>query len=261
MYSAFSFGCKALLPIIIIPSEKSSQSFRFTQDGLKLAKCTPHQHLDSINHPIHIFKLFDWVNEGQNDMDYFRQCSCLEINPCVLFFIISLTLSKLSQLPNLELDNGSVRTKKSANGMHKTDNNCSFIREMVEKLLYPRVKLKLGLLFTSALRASVNSKPRLNFTSGTIIFHYSLMSSQYLYNIPHNRQVPVLWSKEYIKEYIHADRSGARTYNSDGLVVMKTCAFSARSRVLTRGCSIMNKRIMIYVIAGIYNKSIGYGSV
>ena len=71
-------------------------------------------------------------------MDYFRPCSYLETNPCVLVFTISLTLSKLSQLPNLELDSllsrfyGSVRTKKSMNGMYKTNIDCSFIRWMVE---------------------------------------------------------------------------------------------------------------------------------
>ena len=27
-------------------------------------------------------------------MDYFRQCSCLETNPCVLVFTISLTLEE-----------------------------------------------------------------------------------------------------------------------------------------------------------------------
>ena len=45
---------------------------------------------------------------------------------------------KLSQLPNLELDSllsrfyGSVRTKKSMNGVYKTNIDCSFIRGMVE---------------------------------------------------------------------------------------------------------------------------------
>ena len=28
-------------------------------------------------------------------MDYFRQCSCLKTNPCVLFFAISLTLEEV----------------------------------------------------------------------------------------------------------------------------------------------------------------------
>ena len=37
----------------------------------------------------------------------------------------------------------------------------------------PEVKLNLGLLFTEARRAEVNSRPRLSFTEGTIIFHHS----------------------------------------------------------------------------------------
>ena len=55
-------------------------------------------------------------------MDYFRQCSCLEINPC----------------PNLELAYLiSVRTKKIYEWgvyprMHKTNIDCSFIRGMLE---------------------------------------------------------------------------------------------------------------------------------
>ena len=71
-------------------------------------------------------------------MDYFRQYSGLETNQCVLFSTISLSLSKLSQLPNLELDSvlsrfyGSVWTKKSMNGVYKTNIDCSFIRGMVE---------------------------------------------------------------------------------------------------------------------------------
>ena len=104
-------------------------------------------------------------------MDYFRQCSCLETNPCVLVFFISLTLSKLSQLPNSKLDGlfsrfyGSVRTKKSMNGVYKTNIDCSFIRGMVENYCtlgktQPWPTIHLG------LRASVNSRPRLSFTSG-----------------------------------------------------------------------------------------------
>ena len=72
-------------------------------------------------------------------MDYFRQRSCLETNPCVLVFTISLTLEEaVTELPNLELDSlfsrfyDSVRTKKSMNGVYKTNIDCSFIRGMVE---------------------------------------------------------------------------------------------------------------------------------
>ena len=41
------------------------------------------------------------------------------------------------------------------------------------KMIVPSVKFNLGLLFILALQASVNSRPRLNFTTGTIIFHHS----------------------------------------------------------------------------------------
>ena len=97
---------------------------------------------------------------------------------CVLSFIISLTLSKLSQLPNLELDSllsgfdGSLRTLKIYKWVYKTNIDCSFIQGMVEN--YCTVgKIQSGLLLTLALRASANSRPRLKFTLGTIIFHHS----------------------------------------------------------------------------------------
>ena len=46
------------------------------------------------------------------------------------------------------------------------------MRGMVENYC-PKVKLNLGLLFTKARRAEVNSRPRLSFTEGTIIFYHS----------------------------------------------------------------------------------------
>ena len=54
-------------------------------------------------------------------MDYFRQYSCLETNPCMLFLTTSLPHEEAQT--NLELDSllsrfyGSVWTKKSMNGM------------------------------------------------------------------------------------------------------------------------------------------------
>ena len=55
-------------------------------------------------------------------MDYFQQRSCLETNPCVLFFTISLTLegtrrNSIAYFPDFT---GSVRTKKAMNGVYKT---------------------------------------------------------------------------------------------------------------------------------------------
>ena len=49
--------------------------------------------VDSIIHPIHRFKSSDWLKEAHMT-DYFRQCSCLETNPYVLVFTISLTLEE-----------------------------------------------------------------------------------------------------------------------------------------------------------------------
>ena len=57
---------------------------------------------------------------------------------CVSFYYFPWLSKKLSQLPNLELDSlfsrfyDSVRTKKSMNGVYKTNIDCSFIRGMVE---------------------------------------------------------------------------------------------------------------------------------
>ena len=76
----------------------------------------------------------------------------------------------LLQLPNLELDSllsrfyGSVWTKNCMNGVYKTNIDCFFIQGMIE-MIVPSVKFNL--------RASVNSRPKLNFTSGTNIFHHS----------------------------------------------------------------------------------------
>ena len=57
----------------------------------------------------------------------------------VCYFLLFPWLSKkLSQLPNLELDSllstfySSVQTKKSTNGVYKTNIDCSFICGMVE---------------------------------------------------------------------------------------------------------------------------------
>ena len=58
--------------------------------------------------------------------------------------------------------------------LNTTNIDCSFIRGMVETIV-PSVEFNLTYyILTSALRALVNSRQRLNFTSGTIIFHHSL---------------------------------------------------------------------------------------
>ena len=49
------------------------------------------------------------------------------------------------------------------------------------KIIVPKVNFNLGLLFTEARRAEVNSKPRLNFTEGTIIFYISRIKEQSIF--------------------------------------------------------------------------------
>ena len=73
-------------------------------------------------------------------MDYFRQCSCLETNPCVLVFTISLTLEEAFTAaefgtcwPTFQILRVRYGLKKSMNGVYETNIDCSFIRGMVEK--------------------------------------------------------------------------------------------------------------------------------
>ena len=47
-----------------------------------------------IIHSIHRFKSSDWLKEGHMTWIIFEQCSCLETNPCVLVFTISLTVKE-----------------------------------------------------------------------------------------------------------------------------------------------------------------------
>ena len=72
-------------------------------------------------------------------MEYFRQCLCLKTNPCLLFFTFSLTLEEAvtaaefgTRYSLLSRFYGSVQTKKSMNGVYKTNIDCFFIRGMVE---------------------------------------------------------------------------------------------------------------------------------
>ena len=119
----------------------------------------------------------------------------METNAWVLFFFLFPWLSKkLSQLPNLELDSllsrfcGPVRTKNSINGVYKTNIDCSFIRGMVENYCTLGKIQPWPTRFTSALWASVNSRPRLNFTSDTILFHHS----------PHEQSIFVYYTHHQI---------------------------------------------------------------
>ena len=59
---------------------------------------------DSLQHAHNVGRVYErdlyftvtLLKRWSHDMDYFQLCSCLETNTCVLFFTISLTLSKLS---------------------------------------------------------------------------------------------------------------------------------------------------------------------
>ena len=127
-------------------------------------------------HPIHRFKSSDWLKEVYMTWIIFDTVHVWKLIHVCYVLLFPWLLKKLSQLPNLELDSllskfyDSVRTKKSMNGVYKTNIDCSFIRWIVE-IIVPLVKFNLDLLFTLAQQASVNSRPR--FTSGTIIFHHS----------------------------------------------------------------------------------------
>ena len=135
----------------------------------------------SIIHTIHRLrpKLSDWLKEGHMTWIIFDNVHVWKLTHVCYFLLFHWLSMKLKQLQNLELDSllsrfyGSVRTKKSMNGVYKTNIDCSFIQEMVGNYC-TSVKFNLG-LFASALWALVNSnsRPRFNFTSGTIIFHHS----------------------------------------------------------------------------------------
>ena len=102
--------------------------------------CSDLSHvLVFIIHPIHRFKSFDWLKESHMTWIIFRQCSCLQTNPCVLVFTISLTLRRschscriwnsIAYFPDFTIRYG---LKKSMNGVYKTNIDCSSIRGMVE---------------------------------------------------------------------------------------------------------------------------------
>ena len=72
-----------------------------------------------------------------HDMDYFRHCSCLETNPCVLvYFPDSRRSCHSCRIWNSTayFEDFTVRygLKKSMNGLYKTNIDYSFIRRMVE---------------------------------------------------------------------------------------------------------------------------------
>ena len=112
------------------------------------------------------------------------------------FLLFPWLAKKLSQLSNLELNSlfsgfyGSVQTKKSMNWVYKTNIDFSFIRGMIENYctlgkIQPWPTIHLG-----PNRPRVNSRPRLNFTSGTIIYPHS----------PHEQSIFV-WYDNFLKVF------------------------------------------------------------
>ena len=88
-------------------------------------------------------------------MNYFWQCSCLETNPCVLFFTISLKLEEAVTAAELELNSLLFRFY----GQYGLKNLWIWcIKQILTALLFgewykiivPLVKLNPSLLFTSA---------------------------------------------------------------------------------------------------------------
>ena len=91
-----------------------------------------------IIHPIHTFKSSNWLKEDHMTWIIFDNVHVWKlIHVCYLLLFPWLS-KKLSQLPNLELNSllsrfySSVRTKKSMNGVYKTNIDCFFIWGMVE---------------------------------------------------------------------------------------------------------------------------------
>ena len=122
----------------------------------------------NIIHRIHRFKSSDWLKEGHMTWIIFDNVHVWKLIR-VLFFYYFPDSRSLSQLPNLELDSllsrfyGSVQPKQSMNGVYKTNIDCSFIRGMVGNSCTLGKIQHWPILFTLALRALVNGRPRLNF--------------------------------------------------------------------------------------------------
>ena len=73
------------------------------------------------------------------------------------------------------------------NGVYKTNIDCSFIRGMVENYCTLCKIQPLPTIHLGPTRASLKSRHRLNFTSGTIIFHHfpheQSIFVQYIYGL------------------------------------------------------------------------------
>ena len=127
-------------------------------------------------HPIHRFQSSDWLKEGHMTWIIFDNVHVWKLIHVCYFLPFPWLSKKSSQLPNLELDSllsifyGSVRTKKS---MNKNKYWLLFYAVNGIKLLYPRWNSTLAYYSPRPYRPRWISRPRLNFTSGTIIFYHS----------------------------------------------------------------------------------------
>ena len=122
-----------------------------------------------IIHHIHRFKSSDWLKEGHMTWIIFDNVHVWKLIHCVSFYYFpdSRRSCHSCQIWNsLAYSDftGSVRAKKSMMGC---------IKQILAALLFRMVenyctlgKTQPWLLFTSALWASVNSRPGLSFTSG-----------------------------------------------------------------------------------------------
>ena len=82
------------------------------------------------------------------------------------------------------------------------------------------VKFNVGILFTSALRASAKSIPRLNFTSGTINFHYS----------PHEQSIFV-YCPTHCMNFVVEISSGHSGSQCNAMPLFLRCVFASQSRL------------------------------
>ena len=90
-----------------------------------------------IIHPIHRFKLSDWLKEGHMTWIIFDNVHAWKL-------IISLTLKEAitaakfgTQQPTFQIFQFSIKTQNSIYGVCKTNIDCSFIWEMVENCFFP----------------------------------------------------------------------------------------------------------------------------
>ena len=126
-----------------------------------------------IIHLIRRFKSSDWLKEGHMTWIIFDNVHVWKlIHVCYLFFYFPDSQRRchscriwnsIAYFPDFTI---WYRLKKSMYGVYKTNIDCSLIRGMVESSVEHYCTLGKNQPWPI-------SRPRLNFTSGTIIFHHS----------------------------------------------------------------------------------------